>query len=124
MITSYAQNFEDILLYRTFKHQKKGHYVDIGAWHPVQDSVTKLFYDLGWSGINVEPVERYHQLLVKERPRDVNLRCLIGPTNSSSVDFCDLGDSSNMHSYVNMPSESTIRNLRLEPRVIKVKMLT
>ena len=52
---SYAQNFEDVLLHRVFGGQETGFYVDVGAYHPVDGSVTKAFYDLGWSGINLEP---------------------------------------------------------------------
>jgi len=28
---SYAQNFEDVMLYRTLKHIEKGFYIDVGA---------------------------------------------------------------------------------------------
>ena len=75
---SYAQNFEDVLLARAFSGRDRGFYIDVGAWHPVIDSVTKHFYDLGWSGINVEPVEEYFKLLQKERPRDINLQLAVG----------------------------------------------
>lgn len=124
MLISYAQNFEDIILYRAFKHQKAGHYLDIGAWHPTRDSVTKLFYDLGWSGINIEPIERYYQLLVEERKRDINIKCLIGPISNQEVEMVDLGDNSNMHSYIAMPGEKVVKGLQLTPRVVKSQMMT
>ena len=54
-INSYAQNFEDVMLFRALGHVKKGFYLDIGAGEPEIDSVTKLFYSLGWTGVNVEP---------------------------------------------------------------------
>ena len=41
MFTSYAQNFEDVMLWRALKHVQKGTYVDVGAQHPVIDSVSK-----------------------------------------------------------------------------------
>jgi FkbM family methyltransferase len=75
---SYAQNFEDVLLARAFAGRGRGFYVDVGAWLPATDSVTKHFYDLGWSGINIEPVEEYFKLLQRERPRDVNLQLAVG----------------------------------------------
>jgi FkbM family methyltransferase len=77
MIT-YAQNFEDVMLARLFQRQTRGFYIDIGAWHPSLHSVTRHFYDLGWSGINVEPIQRLHQLFVQERPRDKNLNVAVG----------------------------------------------
>ncbi len=72
-MVSYAQNFEDVLLRRLFPDVTDGFYVDVGAGHPTADSVTKFFYDLGWSGINLEPNPASHALLTAERPRDLNL---------------------------------------------------
>ncbi|AHJ28187.1 FkbM family methyltransferase [Nodularia spumigena CS-584] len=70
---SYAQNFEDVLLNRVFKYKTRGFYIDVGALHPTFDSVTKAFYDRGWSGINIEPIKEYHNLFQQQRPRDINL---------------------------------------------------
>ncbi len=53
--TSYAQNFEDVMLWRALRHIDQGYYIDVGAWSPELDSVTKAFYEHGWHGINVEP---------------------------------------------------------------------
>lgn len=75
---SYAQNFEDVMIARLFDAGYCGFYVDIGAAHPDFLSVTRHFYDLGWSGINVEPTDRYYPLLCETRPRDINLQCAVG----------------------------------------------
>jgi FkbM family methyltransferase len=75
---SYAQNFEDVLLDRAFPGRHEGFYVDVGAWHPVRDSVTKHFYDLGWRGINVEPLPEALALFREQRPRDANLGVALG----------------------------------------------
>jgi len=75
---SYAQNFEDVMLARALRSVEKGFYVDVGAQHPTEHSVTRAFYDLGWSGINLEPVTQWHQLLCEQRPRDINLKVAIG----------------------------------------------
>jgi|SRR5262245_3315890 len=56
MVISYAQNFEDIILWRALKHVEKGFYIDIGAQDPVVDSVSLAFYEKGWRGVHVEPV--------------------------------------------------------------------
>lgn len=74
---SYAQNFEDVILWRAFKHVERGRYVDIGAQDPQHDSVTKAFYDQGWSGINVDPVPAWFNSLQAQRPRDINLNIAI-----------------------------------------------
>ena len=74
MFISYAQNMEDVLLWRCFKDLENGTYIDVGANDPSEDSVTKAFYDRGWSGINIEPIQRHHDDLTAQRPRDINLR--------------------------------------------------
>ncbi len=77
---SYAQNFEDVLLWRALRHVGHGRYIDVGAAHPEVDSVTRAFYDRGWSGINVEPVEAYARRLEAARGRDLTLRVALGET--------------------------------------------
>ena len=70
---SYAQNREDVLLWRALNDVERGHYIDLGAAEPVTDSVTYALYQRGWSGINVEPVRSLFDKLQAERPRDINL---------------------------------------------------
>jgi FkbM family methyltransferase len=86
MIT-YAQNFEDVMLGRVFRDRIDGFYVDVGAGDPVELSVTKWFYDLGWSGINIEPNPTFYQKLVAERARDVNLQCGAGAIEGDALYF-------------------------------------
>jgi len=71
--TTYAQNFEDVMLWRALRHVEKGCYVDVGAQHPVIDSVSKAFHEHGWRGIHVEPVPEYARLLRQDRPDEVVL---------------------------------------------------
>lgn len=75
---SYAQNREDIIINAFFPDIKKGFYVDVGANDPVDDSVTKIFYDKGWTGLNIEPSPRLFQKLVRARKRDVNIQVGVG----------------------------------------------
>ncbi|TMJ01365.1 MAG: FkbM family methyltransferase [Alphaproteobacteria bacterium] len=76
LLISYAQNFEDVLLHRVFANVDHGFYVDIGAFDPVIGSVTKIFYDRGWNGINIEPGSAFDRLAAA-RPRDINLKVAI-----------------------------------------------
>ncbi len=80
MKISYAQNYEDALLSRAFAGQDTGFYVDVGAAHPVLDSVTHYFYERGWQGINIEPVRESFKLLQKARTRDTNLNVAVSNT--------------------------------------------
>lgn len=72
-IVSWAVNHEDVLLRRVFAEVEVGSYVDVGANHPTFHSLTKTFYDVGWSGINIEPLKALYESLVLERTRDINL---------------------------------------------------
>jgi len=65
---SYAQNFEDVMLWRALRHVVRGSYVDVGAQDPVVDSVSMAFYEQGWRGVHVEPVPAYAALLRRARP--------------------------------------------------------
>ena len=56
----------------------KGCYIDVGAHDPVNDSVTKAFYDVGWRGINIEPVNEWFERLQQDRPDDINLQFAVG----------------------------------------------
>lgn len=75
---SFAQNFEDVLLWRALREVPRGFYIDVGAWQPDRDSVTRAFYDRGWSGINVEPEASAARRLREARPRDVTLELALG----------------------------------------------
>lgn len=77
-ITSYAQNFEDVMLWRALAHVELGFYIDIGAQDPVIDSVSLAFYEHGWRGIDVEPLEHYAELLRQQRPGDLVIEAAVG----------------------------------------------
>jgi FkbM family methyltransferase len=77
---SYAQNLEDVILWRALSDIEKGFYIDVGANDPQVDSVTIAFYKNGWRGINIEPMQHYHARLCAERPEDINLEIAVGET--------------------------------------------
>ncbi len=66
------------MLERLFSGKHEGFYIDIGAAHPSNESVTCHFYNKGWTGINVEPQVGYFKALEKARPKDINLCMGIG----------------------------------------------
>jgi FkbM family methyltransferase len=88
-ITSYAQNFEDVMLARCFP-SPRGFYVDIGANDPDIDSVTRVFYERGWNGINVEPLAKNFKRLKQRRPRDLNLQ-LAASDRDGEITFYEIG---------------------------------
>ncbi|CCH27398.1 FkbM family methyltransferase [Actinosynnema sp. NPDC047251] len=82
---SYAQNGEDVVLARLFGERSTGRYVDVGAADAVKDSVTKHFYDLGWRGINVEPIPEHAEKLREARPEDVTLAVALGAAGGTAT---------------------------------------
>ncbi len=84
---TYAQNGEDVLLWRALGHIPNGFYIDVGANDPELHSVTKAFYDAGWHGINVEPMPSYHAVFQTQRPRDINLAVACGAEEASITLF-------------------------------------
>ena len=83
---SYAQNFEDVMLWRALKHVEHGFYIDVGANDPIEHSVTKAFYEHGWTGINIEPEQELYDLLVVDRANDINLNIAISDSDKV-IDF-------------------------------------
>lgn len=75
---SYAQNFEDVMLWRALKHVSQGFYIDVGANSPDDDSVTRAFYEHGWRGINIEPNPEFTRQLQQRRPYDRNVQVAVG----------------------------------------------
>ncbi|MEP7181738.1 MAG: FkbM family methyltransferase [Betaproteobacteria bacterium] len=89
---SHAQNGEDVLLWRALRDVAAGTYIDVGANDPERDSVTRAFYDRGWSGVNVEPVGSHFERLRQARPRDVNLRVAVG-AGDGELAFFEIPDT-------------------------------
>jgi len=89
---SYAQNFEDVMLWRALKHVKNGFYIDIGAQHPVVDSVSLAFYEHGWRGVHVEPTLQYSSLLRAARPDESVFQLAIG-NQSQQLTFFEFEDT-------------------------------
>ncbi|MBD9576654.1 FkbM family methyltransferase [Pseudomonas sp. PDM23] len=88
---SYAQNFEDVMLWRALRSIAEGFYIDVGANDPTVDSVTRAFYDAGWHGINIEPISTHYAELQNARPRDINLHCAAGSAAGElSIWQCDV----------------------------------
>lgn len=87
---SYAQDLEDLILWNVLKDEEKGFYVDVGANDPVHLSVTKSFYDAGWNGINIEPLEEEYNKLCADRVRDINL-CIGAGNKEGEMSLIVLG---------------------------------
>lgn len=89
---SYAQNYEDVMLQRAFRTVETGFFIDVGANAPVGDSVTYLFYERGWRGVNIEPVSQWFEMLAEVRPDDINLNAAIADS-ADSLTLYDVPDT-------------------------------
>jgi FkbM family methyltransferase len=121
-ITSYAQNFEDVMLARCFPGPR-GFYIDVGANDPDIDSVTRVFYERGWSGINIEPLASNFARLKKRRPRDVNLHLAAGDSDGT-ITFYEVAQ---WHGYSTTDPDIAAQHakdgLRVIARTIAVRRL-
>ena len=91
-ITSYAQNFEDVMLWRVLGHIPNGFYIDVGAQHPVIDSVSKAFYEHGWRGVHVEATAFYATLVRADRPDEIVLQVALSD-KPGSLTFYEIPDT-------------------------------
>ena len=72
---AHGQHGEDLVLWGLLGADAAapGFYVDVGAHDPAKYSNTKLFYDAGWRGLNVDPRPGMKAAFDAARPRDVNV---------------------------------------------------
>jgi FkbM family methyltransferase len=82
---SYAQHGEDVILWRALGDRPSGFYVDVGAFDPTDDSVTRALYERGWRGINIEPQPDRLAAFERERPGDTNLSLAIGDHDGTAM---------------------------------------
>jgi FkbM family methyltransferase len=92
MFISYAQNFEDVMLWRALKHVEKGFYIDVGAQDPVIDSISLAFYEHGWRGVHIEPTQQYSKLLRDARPDECVEQIAIG-SFQGNLEFYEISDT-------------------------------
>ena len=83
-MTDYSQSGEQAIILKALGYQPgfngvaeiiaggplTGKFLDIGAWHPKTFSNTRALYELGWSGVMVEPSPGPMRDLLKEYGRD------------------------------------------------------
>ena len=119
---SYAQNLEDVLLWRALGGIERGFYVDVGAYHPDSDSVTRAFYDRGWSGLNIEPLAEAARRLIAARPRDVTLQVAIG-AEAGEMPFYRIDGSGLSTLDPEIAAQHEAAGLRVTPGRVRVSTL-
>ena len=90
---SVAQQGEDLILDRILTRilgwdlGQRRTYVDIGAFHPIDHSVTYLLYLRGWEGVVFDPSFTTMKLFKEWRPKDQFVRAVVGDVDGIDVDF-------------------------------------
>jgi FkbM family methyltransferase len=82
---SFAQNAEDVVLHRALQEVSAGRYVEVGANHPTESSITRAFYNRGWSGIAIEPVTEFAEAFRQQRSRDTVVQVAVTDADVESV---------------------------------------
>jgi FkbM family methyltransferase len=93
---TYAQCGEDQIVNFILEYigVRKKTYLDIGAWAPVHNNNTYLFYTLGYRGVLVEPNVEACEKLREVRPRDTVIEAGIGVTSVREADYYVMTKSS------------------------------
>lgn len=120
---SYAQNGEDVVLWRAFGHLTSGTYVDVGGWDPDVDSVTRVFYERGWRGIDVEPVPEFAEKFRARRERNEVVQAAVTDADVDHVvlhRFGDTGLSTTLEDLADLHEQS--RTDRIEVHVPALRL--
>lgn len=123
MLSSYAQEGEDLVLNRFLETKTNGFYVDIGAHHPKRFSNTYLFYKMGWRGINMDPMPGSMLEFQKHRPNDINLEIGISDKAEEMTYYLFNEPALNTFSKKEAKAKDGLRDYRIIEE-IKVKTCT
>ena len=74
---TYSMFGEDLIVKDFFKKKKKGFYVDVGCYHPLEGSNTYLLYKKGWNGINLDISTLSIELFNVARKEDLNVNVAV-----------------------------------------------
>ena len=107
--TTYAQHGDDIIIRAIFHSLgiATPSYLDVGAHHPELISNTKLFYDNGSRGINVEPNPNLYEAFLEQRPQDINLNVGVG-IQSEFREFYMIDSESGRNSFLKEVAEGFV----------------
>lgn len=114
---SYSGGAQDLIINYFFKNKKKGVYIDVGCYHPYNGNNTKLLYDRGWSGINIDLDFHTIDFFNFVRTRDENINIAISENESEKELYFF-----HNHSAINSLSEIR-KNQAKEIKKIKTKTL-
>ncbi|WP_286869087.1 FkbM family methyltransferase [Sphingobium sp.] len=80
------------MLWRALGGVQAGFFIDVGAQHPIKDSVSKIFSEEGWRGIHVEPTSQYASMLREDRPNETVISAAIS-ARKGTISFFAITDT-------------------------------
>jgi FkbM family methyltransferase len=83
----YSHWGEDSIIEFVLKNVRAGRYLDIGCYHPALYSNTMKLYELGWTGVNIDPNPFMVAQFAQFRPKDISLHCGVGAVRGSMEFF-------------------------------------
>lgn len=106
---SVAQQGEDVVLERIFNqvicdkisNGFERNYIDIGAYHPIEHSVTYILYKKNWNGIVFDPSESSRDAFKKFRPKDKFVCAAVGEQDNINITFYFNSNSNSKYSQGN-----------------------
>lgn len=121
-MVSYAQNYEDVMLKRVFQTQRQGFFVDVGAFHPIRNSVTQHFHLKGWRGINLDPDPDNMSLFNNLRPSDINICVAVGRSDGET-DLYSLPNTSRTTALKELADSYLERGLDVHKKSVATRSL-
>lgn len=120
---SWSQTGEDLLVLDAVGASSTGYYVDVGAFHPRLGSNTKLLYDRGWRGMNLDARPGSMRAFRRWRRRDINLEVGVGATDGE-VEFFRFADSELDTFDAGVAAARAQSHRLIDRRVLPVRTLT
>ena len=116
---TYSQHFDDGMILNLFELMKiqKPSYIDLGAHSPITISNTKLLYDRGSRGINIEANPMLIEEFKKYRPEDTNLNIGVAPS-PGTMKFFLYSDTSGRNTFSPKEVESLRGVLTVKREII------
>ncbi len=115
---TYSQHGEDLMIANLFRLLgiEKPSYLDLGAHHPIFCSNTKLLYDRGSRGVNIEANPNLIEAFIKERPEDVNVCVGVG-TARGNMAFFKYSETSGLNTFCSDEVENLSPNFKFKTTV-------
>ncbi len=91
-IRSYSQIAEDLVLMFYLKDEVNKTYIDVGCNDPNRFSNTRLLYEAGWTGIDIDANLDFAISYLRSRPKNLFINALIG-TSLQPIEFYRFAES-------------------------------